>query len=639
MKYSTLGINVKIIFSLLVLLQFELLFSATINLRDADIRAFASDVAKITNKTIVLDPRIKGTVTVVSNQDLSIKETYAVFLSVLRVHGYAAIENNGVVKVMPESGGRQDFSSGRPDLDSLTTEVIRLNQANARNLTPLLKPLINKQGHIAAYEPTNTLIIADYVGNLTRIKNLLAELDKNPTDYFELVPLINTSANEISRILNSVYQGTKSSSLNSYSVIAVDGSNSVLLRGQKSLINQFKEVIEDLDSSNFESSNLKVIYLKYAQAAEIASILENVAKNLEGEKESSGDIKGVTTSISFHQDTNSLVISAQPDILKSLKSVITQLDIRRAQVLVEALIIEVSDQLARDLGVQLLYSGDGKNSPAAVQRFGNPNPDLIAITGSQLSLEGNISSNLTTTASNSLLGLEGMAAGIARIKNDGESFAAILNIITNDADSNVLSTPSIMTMDNEQASIIVGQEIPITTGETLSMNNSNPFRTVQRQEVGVKLTVTPQINEGNAVKLVINQEVSSVVGPITATATDLITSKRQIQTTVLVEDGDTIVLGGLIDDDVQEIEKKIPILGDIPLIGRLFKSTSTSRSKRNLIVFMRPTIIRDIASVREVSNRKYNYFQAIQENLKNQGRITPDISIMQDMKELQDPNN
>lgn len=639
MKYSTLGINVKIIFSLLVLLQFELLFSATINLRDADIRAFASDVAKITNKTIVLDPRIKGTVTVVSNQDLSIKETYAVFLSVLRVHGYAAIENNGVVKVMPESGGRQDFSSGRPDLDSLTTEVIRLNQANARNLTPLLKPLINKQGHIAAYEATNTLIIADYVGNLTRIKNLLAELDKNPTDYFELVPLINTSANEISRILNSVYEGTKSSSLNSYSVIAVDGSNSVLLRGQKSLINQFKEVIEDLDSSNFESSNLKVIYLKYAQAAEVASILENVAKNLEGEKESSGDIKGITTSISFHQDTNSLVISAQPDILKSLKSVITQLDIRRAQVLVEALIIEVSDQLARDLGVQLLYSGDGKNSPAAVQRFGNPNPDLIAITGSQLSLEGNNSSNLTTTASNSLLGLEGMAAGIARIKNDGESFAAILNIITNDADSNVLSTPSIMTMDNEQASIIVGQEIPITTGETLSMNNSNPFRTVQRQEVGVKLTVTPQINEGNAVKLVINQEVSSVVGPITATATDLITSKRQIQTTVLVEDGDTIVLGGLIDDDVQEIEKKIPILGDIPLVGRLFKSTSTSRSKRNLIVFMRPTIIRDIASVREVSNRKYNYFQAIQENLKNQGRITPDISIMQDMKELQDPNN
>ena len=639
MKYSTLGINVKIIFSLLFLLQFELLFSATINLRDADIRAFASDVAKITNKTIVLDPRIKGMVTVVSNQDLSNKETYAVFLSVLRVHGYTAIENNGVVKVMPESGGRQDFSSGRPDLDSLTTEVIRLNQANARNLTPLLKPLINKQGHIAAYEATNTLIIADYVGNLTRIKNLLAELDKNPTDYFELVPLINTSANEISRILNSIYQGTESSSLNSYSVIAVDGSNSVLLRGQKTLINQFKEVIEDLDSSNFESSNLKVVYLKYAQAEEVASILESVAKNLEGEKKSSGDLKGVTTSISFHQDTNSLVISAQPDILKSLKSVITQLDIRRAQVLVEALIIEVSDQLARDLGVQLLYSGDGKNSPAAVQRFGNPNPDLIAITGSQLSLEGNISSNLTTTASNSLLGLEGMAAGIARIKNDGESFAAILNIITNDADSNVLSTPSIMTMDNEQASIIVGQEIPITTGETLSTNNSNPFRTVQRQEVGVKLTVTPQINEGNAVKLLINQEVSSVVGPITATTTDLITSKRQIQTTVLVEDGDTIVLGGLIDDDVQEIEKKTPILGDIPFIGRLFKSTSTSRSKRNLIVFMRPKIIRDIASVREVSNRKYNYFQAIQENLKNQGRITPDITIMQDMKELQDSNN
>ena len=220
-----------------------------------------------------------------------------------------------------------------------------------------------------------------------------------------------------------------------------------------------------------------------------------------------------------------------------------------------------------------------KNSPSAIQRFGNPNPDLLAIAGSQALLDGTQSSNLTASATGSLLGLEGLAAGVAKIKNDGESFAAILNIVANDADSNVLSTPSIMTMDNEQASIIVGQEIPITTGETLSTNNSNPFRTVQRQEVGVKLTVTPQINEGNAVKLLINQEVSSVVGPITATTTDLITSKRQIQTTVLVEDGETIVLGGLIDDDVQESEKKVPILGDIPGLGRLFKSTSISRSK------------------------------------------------------------
>ncbi|MDG2061549.1 MAG: type II secretion system secretin GspD [SAR86 cluster bacterium] len=638
MRFITSQLKIRSILSLILLLQLSILSSATINLRDADIRAFASDIAKITNKTIVLDPRIKGMVTVVSNQDLNNQEAYAVFLSVLKVHGYSAIENSGVVKVMPESSGRQDFSSGRPDLDSLTTEVIRLKQANAKNLTPLLKPLINKQGHIAAYEATNSLIIADYVGNLIRIKNLLKELDKSPADFFELIPLKNTSANEISRILNSMYQGSNSSSLNSYSVIAVDGSNSLLLRGQKALVNQLKDVIKDLDKSDFESSNLKVVYLKYAQAEEVASILKDVAKNLEGQKESSGELKGFNASISFHLDTNSLVISAQPEILKTLESIISQLDIRRAQVLVEALIIEVSDKLAQDLGVQLLYSGDGKNSPALAQRFGSPNPDLIAITGSQIN-DDNISSNLSSTASNSLLGLEGMAAGIARVKNDSESFAAILNIVTNDADSNVLSTPSIMTMDNEQASIIVGQEIPITTGETLSTNNSNPFRTVQRQEVGVKLTVTPQINEGNAVKLLINQEVSSVVGPITATTTDLITSKRQIQTTVLVEDGDTIVLGGLIDDDVQESEKKVPILGDIPLIGRLFKSSSTSRSKRNLIVFMRPKIIRDTASLRAVSSRKYNYFQAIQNSLKKQGRITPELSIMQEVIESKDPSN
>ena len=608
--------------------------SAQINMRDADIRAFATDMAKISNKTIVLDPRVKGNVTVVSNQDLDAGEAYAVFLSVLRVHGYAAIENNGVVKVMPESGARQDATVNNKNNDSLATEVIRLSQANARTIAPLLKPLVNKQGHIAAYEATNSIIIADYVGNVSRIKSILLELDKNPGDTFELIPLDNTSANEVARILGSMWRGDNQMS-KSFSAIAVERSNSILLRGQIGVIEQIKRVISRLDSNSSQSSNLKVIYLKYAKAEDLTGILEKVAESLQEEIPSESS-KKYTTNIGFHNDTNALIISAQPDILKSLESVISQLDIRRAQVLVEALIVEISDRLARDLGVQFLFMGDGESSPVATQRFGTPNPDLISTIGAETSEDSSTSSAMQTRAANSLLALDGLAVGVARYKASGTSFATILNLIAQDGDSNVLSTPSIMTMDNEEASIVVGQEIPITTGETLSGSNSNPFRSVTRQEIGVKLTVRPQINEGNAVKMHINQEVSSIFGPLGEMSTDLITNKRNIRTTVLVEDMETIVLGGLIDDDVQESVKKVPFLGDIPLLGRLFKTTSITRTKRNLMVFLRPTIVRDSEDVRAISNRKYNYFQAIENDLINSGKIVPDTTILKDLLESEE---
>tara|TARA_B100001029_G_C15063509_1_gene460931 strand:+ start:33 stop:1835 length:1803 start_codon:yes stop_codon:yes gene_type:complete len=597
-------------------------------MKDADIREFASDVAKISNKTIILDPRVKGKVTVISEQDLDQGETYAVFLSTLRVHGFTAIENNGVVKVVPESGGRSDFSSSLTSPDSLTTEVIRLKQASAKTLAPLIKPIINKQGHITAYEATNTIILADYVGNIERIKNLLLNLDKNPGDTFELVELKNTSSNEITRILNSSYKGSNDTKRN-FSIQSVDSSNSVLLRGQSGVLDQIKEVISKLDSSTPKNSNLRVIYLKYANAEEIASILKEISDTLETEGVSTGSVRKKNTNISFHKETNALIISAQPDILESLQSVISQLDIRRAQVLVEALIVELSDSLAKDLGVQYLFTGDGENQPVAIQNFGNQDPNLISIIGS----ETNSNSTLSSNAASSLLNIQGLAIGVGKMKDDGESFAAILNLVSQDANSNILSTPSVMTMDNEVSSIIVGQEIPITTGETLSSNNSNPFRSVNRQEIGVKLEVKPQINEGNAVKMEINQEVSSVFGPITSNSTDLITNKRQIQTTVMVETGETIVLGGLIDDDVQESEKKVPVLGNIPVLGKLFKTTSTSRTKRNLIVFLRPTIVRDKNEMRSISNRKYNYFEALQNLKEVEGKATPDLSIMEDIVE------
>ena len=618
--------NTKKISLVLSIVIASLLNAATINMKDADIREFASDVAKISNKTIILDPRVKGKVTVISDQDLDQGETYAVFLSTLRVHGFTAIENNGVVKVVPESGGRSDFSSSLTSPDTLTTEVIRLKQASAKTLAPLIKPIINKQGHITAYEATNTIILADYIGNIERIRNLLLNLDKNPGDTFELIKLNNTSSNEITRILNSSYKGSNDSKRN-FSIQSVESSNSVLLRGQSGVIDQIKGVISKLDSSAPKNSNLQVIYLKYANAEEIASILKEISDTLETEGASTGTVKKKSTSISFHKETNALIISAQPDILESLQSVISQLDIRRAQVLVEALIVELSDSLAKDLGVQYLFSGDGENQPVAIQNFGNQDPNLISLIGS----ETNSNTTLSSNAASSLLNIQGLAIGVGKMKDDGESFAAILNLVAQDANSNILSTPSVMTMDNEISSIIVGQEIPITTGETLSSNNSNPFRSVNRQEIGVKLEVKPQINEGNAVKMEINQEVSSVFGPITSTSTDLITNKRQIQTTVMVETGETIVLGGLIDDDVQESEKKVPVLGNIPVLGKLFKSTSTSRTKRNLIVFLRPTIVRDTNEIRSISNRKYNYFEALQNLQDDDGKTIPDLSIMEEI--------
>ena len=425
--------------------------AATINMKDADIREFASDVAKISNKTIILDPRVKGKVTVISDQDLDQGETYAVFLSTLRVHGFTAIENNGVVKVVPESGGRSDFSSSLTSPDTLTTEVIRLKQASAKTLAPLIKPIINKQGHITAYEATNTIILADYIGNIKRIRNLLLNLDKNPGDTFELIKLNNTSSNEITRILNSSYKGSNDSKRN-FSIQSVESSNSVLLRGQSGVIDQIKGVISKLDSSAPKNSNLQVIYLKYANAEEIASILKEISDTLETEGASTGTVKKKSTSISFHKETNALIISAQPDILESLQSVISQLDIRRAQVLVEALIVELSDSLAKDLGVQYLFSGDGENQPVAIQNFGNQDPNLISLIGS----ETNSNTTLSSNAASSLLNIQGLAIGVGKMKDDGESFAAILNLVAQDANSNILSTPSVMTMDNEISSIIVG---------------------------------------------------------------------------------------------------------------------------------------------------------------------------------------
>ena len=599
-------------------------------MRDADIRAFISDISSLTGKTFIVDPRINAKVTIISREDLSIEEAYEVMLSVLAVHGYSAIEQDNATKIVPEITGRQAFNSfSRPNSpsDKLVTDIIRPKFAAVNSLISILRPIMSTQGHIAVYEPTNSLIIADRAGNVKKLTAIINELDKTPGETYEIIKLSYSSSKEVSKIIDKIFnENSGGMNPNQFTSYSIDRINSILLVGDIPIVNRMKNLIQNLDTEQTSSSTLKVKYLKYADAKSLEKILKNLSENLSGDKSKSK----IMTSIEAHEGTNSLVISADPEVMMALEDVISNLDIKRAQVLVEAIIVEISDTLAKELGVQILFSGEGSNTPIISQRFGNPNPDLTAIVGGEVYNTTSGSSSLPAAAQ-SLLTLDGFAAGVGKYKKDKESFAAILNVLRKDTDSNVLSTPSILTMDNEESSIIVGQEIPITTGESLGTDNSNPFRTISREEVGVKLLVKPQINEGNSIRLDIEQEVSSVYGPLLIGASEIATNKREIKTVVMVEDTEIIVLGGLISDDVQESERKVPLLGDIPLLGRLFKSTTTSRSKKNLVVFLKPTIVRDVADMQLITNKKYNLLKAEQLLKTERGRPTPDLKVLEDL--------
>lgn len=591
-------------------------------MRDADIKSFVSDISSLTGKTFVVDPRVKANVTVISRDDLSIEEAYEIFLSVLSVHGFTAVEQDNAVKIVPASMGRQSFTQvAKPSSpeDALVSTIVRPKQTSANALIPLIRPLINSQGHIAVYTPSNSLILTDRSANIKRIKQLVEELDKNPADVYEIVKLKNSSSSQIAKLIDKVFaENSGGMAPNDFNAYAIERSNSILLFGDNEIVERMKAVVIKLDVKDQGSSSLKVVYLKYADAKELVELLNKMAPNIDEKSSNKGK-----TSISAHEETNSLIISAEPDVMTSITGIISQLDIRRAQVLVEAIIVEISDKLSKDLGFQLLFSGEGSNTPIASQRFGNPTPDLSAIVG------GLVPGGGATAVLSTLLSLDGFAAGVGKFKKGEDSFAAILNVLAKNSDSNVLSTPSILTMDNEQSSIIVGQEIPITTGESLGTNNSNPFRTINRQEIGIKLSVKPQINEGNSIKLDIQQEVSSLSGPITAGSAEIVTNKRAIETVVMVEDNQTIVLGGLIDDDIQESVRKIPLLGDIPLLGKAFRQEQTTISKKNLVVFLKPTIIRNSEDMQALTNTKYEYLRA-QEMLRDKkGKTSPDLDLLE----------
>jgi len=610
-------INLKPIFFIFILINSLNIFSQDsiiLNYEEVDIKKVSQDIARFSKKTIILDPRVKGKITIYSNANLNSEQVWNVYLRTIQVNGFSTIEQDGFLRVVPENEATRDNTIDVSD-GSFETAVIPLINRSSEEILPMIKPITGRQSHLSSITSINSILLVDRVSNVSRVKSLLADLDKNNTAQISIIKLDNMSSIEAVRILDKL-KTQNNPTINQFVAIPFTSSNSVILSANKLITQNVKSTLEALDKDAIADDSTDVIYLKFAKADELAAILNSISSSF------ITDTEGKKTIITHHEKTNSIIVSSAEENLKSIKNIVAKLDIRRAQVLVEAIVVDLSESAAKKLGVEAIYTGDDDSSiPIGVTRFSGTGPDLLAIAGAS---DDEQDVTLTTTAVSSLLNTQGLVAGFGDMESGENNFVGILNAIAGDTDSNILSTPSILAMDNEPARLFIGQEIPITTGESLGTNNSNPFRTTSRQEVGIELEITPQINEGSSVILNIKQGVSGVAG-VAQSGFDLITNKREIETTVLVDNNQIIVLGGLIDEDKQEVVSKVPVLGSIPLVGRLFQSSSTSSVKKNLMVFLKPKILIDSEAVNDISLEKYNYIKAQQE-LQNQNKNIIDLT-------------
>ena len=583
--------------------------SFILNYEDVDIKKVTQDIAQFSKKTIILDPRVKGKITIYSNANLNRKQVWDVYLRTIQVNGFSAISEDGFLRVVPENEATRDKTS---DISGggFETVVIPLINRSTEEILPMIKPITGRQSHLSSIPSVNSILLVDRASNVERIKDLLIDLDKNNTAKISIIKLDNLSSIEGVRILDRL-KTQNNPTINQFVAIPFTPSNSIILSANDLITQNVTSTLKALDKDITSDDSMDVIYLKYAQAEDLAAILNSISAGF------IKDADGKQTVITHHEKTNSLIISSAEDNLNSIRNIISKLDIRRAQVLVEAIVVDLSENAARRLGVEAIYSGNDENSvPIGITRFSGSGADLLAIAGAA---DDEQDVTLTNTAVSSLLNTQGLVAGFGDLTKGKDNFIGILNAIADDRDSNILSTPSILAMDNEPARLFIGQEIPITTGESLGTNNSNPFRTTSRQEVGIELEITPQINEGTSVILNIKQGVSGIAG-VAQSGMDIITNKREIETTVLVDNNQIIVLGGLIDEDIQEVVSKVPVLGSIPILGRLFQSSSSSTSTKNLMVFLKPTILTDSDVANQISLEKYNYFKAEQE-IKNKNSI------------------
>ncbi len=564
-----------------------------INMQDTNIRSFIEWIAKATGKNFIIDPRVTGKVTVISNESMAPEEAYRVFLSVLQVHGFSAIESADAVKVIPDANAKQ---TGVPlvddnDLndDQLVVRVIRTEHVPATQLVNILRPMVPQVGHLAAYPDSNALIISDRASNINQLLKLVAEIDRAGQFEIDVIPLKFANAKELSAMLGTLVPQTAGQDGASKMSVSVDErTNSILISGDPSKRQQLRDVLASLDRPGNIIRDTQVMYLHYLKASELAQILQNIATSLQKQDKDVG-ISTAEISIQANDTTNALIISAPPAIMKTIEGVVKRLDIRRAQVLVEAVIVEVSNNKVNELGVQW------KTSEAALGGDG-------LFGGFKSSLKGNTIDSFPTSPVK-------LDAGLSLGFYSNGSLQALVRALSTDDSMNILSTPNLVTLDNEEGKIVVGQNVPFVTGSSTSASNpsTNPFQTIERQDVGITLKIKPQINEGDSVTLNVYQEISSVSSD--TSAADIVTNKRSIETRVLIKDNMTLVLGGLISDEVRDSGDRVPFFSKIPIIGRLFRSDHKEVAKKNLMVFIKPTIINDFDHANELTEGKYNFIR------------------------------
>jgi general secretion pathway protein D len=639
----------------------------TLNVRDADIRAFIQDAARVTGRTFIIDARVQGKVSVVTDRPLSKSEYFEIFLSTLRANGMVAVPApGGAFRVQPVDGvAGQPGAVGRAtSRNQFITEVIRLRTIDASSAMETLRPLVSREGSITANRAGRSIVVADYADNIVRIRQVLARIDREGMAT-ETIALRNAGAREIATSLQALMAGGGGEgNVANATVVAIDSSNSIAIRGDAGSVARLAAMARDFDRRAAAGTEIRVYWLEHADAEKLLPVLQqllgqsassSVASVVEGTSpggkyaapapapvaasSSSSSGNGIARRgaaiVTRYEGANAVIVAGSAETQRMLGEVIRQLDTRREQVLVEAIIVEIGDAAAQKLGVQFLL-GSTKTGFAATN-YSNAQPNILTLAGAVAAnnlgsttttvvapdgtrtetttrQNSDLSNTLQQAAVDSLLNASGGFGGVATGIGNNGIFGAIINAVKSDTNSNILSTPSVMTLDNQKASILVGQEVPVTTGQALSQNFDNQFRTVQREKVGVQLEVRPQINSGGAIKLFLRQEVSSVAGPVSSNSSDLIINKREIETTVTVDDGDILALGGLLDDNERRTIEKIPLLGDLPGIGQLFRSKAKSRSKTNLMVFIRPTILRNREDAQALTAQRYGYIRERQKD-------------------------
>jgi general secretion pathway protein D len=625
------------------------------NFKGTDIQEFINIVGKNLNKTIIVDPTIRGKINVRSYDLLNDEQYYQFFLNVLQVYGYAIVEmENNVVKVIKDKDAKTAAIRVADDRlpgmgDEMVTRIVALYNTEAKQLAPLLRQLNDNAGggNVVNYDPSNVLMISGRAAVVNKLVEIVRRVDKQGDTAVQVVSLEYASASEMVRIIDTLYRASANQAQmpgQAPKVVADERINAVIVSGDEKSRQRVVDLIHRLDAEQASTGNTKVRYLRYAKAEDLVEVLTGFAQKLvsdkDGAAQTGGNKRRNEINIMAHTDTNALVISAEPDQMRTLESVINQLDIRRAQVLVEAIIVEVAEGDDIGFGVQWASMAGGgtqfNNLGTTIGEVGAGiwaarEKDVAQVTTIDANNKPVVSQNPKTPGDFTLLAqalgkVNGMAWGVA-----SGDFGALVQAVASDTNSNVLATPSITTLDNQEASFIVGDEVPVLTGAQNSSNgNANPFQTVERKEVGVKLKVVPQINEGKSVKLTIEQEVSGINGK---TGVDVTFATRRLTTTVMADSGQIVVLGGLINEEVQESIQKVPLLGDIPILGHLFKSSSSSKKKKNLMVFIKPTIIRDGLTMEGIAGRKYNYFRALQLEQQERGiNLMPltDVPVLQE---------